>query len=101
MSVADKKLIAVWAPIKMYFANSGYLVLATLAVNVLALALPLTLLQVYDRIIPHKSFDSLTWLVIGCLTAIYVIYKANTSIYSKIILPSFLGLRRIIQIIFN
>ncbi len=45
------------------------LVIATVMINILALALPLTLMQTYDRIIPNKALGSLLWLVVGCLTA--------------------------------
>lgn len=41
------------------------LVLASTFINVLALALPLTLLQVYDRIIPNDAQETLSLLVIG------------------------------------
>lgn len=41
------------------------LVLASTFINVLALALPLTLLQVYDRIIPNDAQETLSLMVIG------------------------------------
>ncbi|MEQ8664523.1 MAG: ABC transporter transmembrane domain-containing protein [Rhodospirillales bacterium] len=41
------------------------LVLASIFINVLGLALPLTLLQVYDRIIPADAAGTLSLLVIG------------------------------------
>ena len=44
--------------------------LASLMTNILALALPIALMQIYDRIIPNSSYTTLTWLVIGVLTAI-------------------------------
>ncbi len=37
-------------------------IVATFAINILGLALPLSLLQIYDRIIPHASFSSLGYL---------------------------------------
>lgn len=39
-------------------------------VNLLSLALPITMLQVYDRIIPHPSHGTLVFLVAGVLTAL-------------------------------
>lgn len=42
------------------------LVASSIAINLLALALPLAILQVYDRIIPQKSTETLVALV-GCL----------------------------------
>ncbi len=46
-------------------ANMPDLVLASLFLNVLTLALPVALLQVYDRIIPNKSEGTLQLLVLG------------------------------------
>ena len=37
----------------------------TVVINILALALPLTILQVYDRVLPNSSFDTLIFLVLG------------------------------------
>lgn len=45
--------------------NMPDLVLASLFLNVLALALPIALLQVYDRIIPNQSEGTLQLLVLG------------------------------------
>ena len=38
---------------------------ATFLINVLGLVLPLTLMQVYDRIIPNTAYSTLTLLVLG------------------------------------
>lgn len=38
---------------------------ATFGINVLSLALPLVVLQVYDRIIPHQAYSTLWLLIIG------------------------------------
>lgn len=46
------------------------LVIATIMINLLALALPLTLMQVYDRIIPNDSRSTLAWLMACVITAI-------------------------------
>ncbi|MBF0614509.1 MAG: ATP-binding cassette domain-containing protein [Magnetococcales bacterium] len=43
---------------------------ASLAINLLSLALPLVLIQVYDRIIPNASLPTLGVLVGGCVVAI-------------------------------
>jgi ATP-binding cassette, subfamily C, bacterial LapB len=48
----------------------GHVVLVTIALNVLALALPLFTMNVYDRVIPNAAMDSLTALSIGALLAI-------------------------------
>lgn len=41
-----------------------------LAMNILSLALPVMMLQVYDRIIPHKSYSTLFLLVAGVMVAL-------------------------------
>ncbi|MBB4211105.1 peptidase domain-containing ABC transporter [Rhodothalassium salexigens] len=43
---------------------------ASIATNLLALALPLVVLQVYDRIIPNAALPTLTVLVVGLLFAL-------------------------------
>ena len=46
------------------------LVIASIFINILALAMPLTLLQVYDRIIPNSADGTLIMLIIGVGTAL-------------------------------
>jgi ATP-binding cassette, subfamily C, bacterial LapB len=45
-------------------------VLASMGLNVLTLALPLVVLQVYDRIIPSQSTDTFTFMVLGLITVV-------------------------------
>lgn len=47
-------------------------VAATLASNLLALALPMVLLQAYDRIIPHQATSTLTALIIGLVVVLFL-----------------------------
>ncbi|MES9857561.1 MAG: ABC transporter transmembrane domain-containing protein [Sedimenticola sp.] len=51
-------------------ADALILIVASIAINLLALALPIALMQVYDRIIPNSSLGTLSWLMIGVSTAI-------------------------------
>lgn len=46
------------------------LILAGILINLLALALPLSLLQMYDRIIPNQSLSTLSILILGVAGAI-------------------------------
>lgn len=46
------------------------LIAASLAINALSLAIPLTLMQVYDRIIPYQSTSTLAWFVAVCAVAV-------------------------------
>lgn len=43
---------------------------ATFVINLLSLVLPLTLMQVYDRIVPNTAFSTLTLLVFGAGAAL-------------------------------
>ncbi|MBF0279994.1 MAG: ATP-binding cassette domain-containing protein [SAR324 cluster bacterium] len=54
-----------------HFAENAFdLMLVSAVINILTLALPLTLMQVYDRIIPNSGISTLTWLLIGCSVAL-------------------------------
>jgi len=50
--------------------RSADLLVATVLINLLSLALPLTLMQVYDRIIANRTVDTLVWLIVGCAIAL-------------------------------
>ena len=52
---------------------------ASFAINLLALALPLSIMQVYDRIIPNHSLATLTYLFLGLTLAIVIDYVLKTS----------------------
>ncbi len=45
---------------------------ASAVINILALALPLTILQIYDRVLPNSAFATLTALIIGLFGVIAV-----------------------------
>lgn len=51
-------------------ADFPWMVVASVAINLLALALPLLMLQVFDRVLPYRSLDTLTLLIIGTGVAI-------------------------------
>ncbi|MEO5364443.1 MAG: ABC transporter transmembrane domain-containing protein, partial [Magnetococcus sp. DMHC-8] len=48
------------------------ILLASVFINILSLALPITLIQVYDRILPNESLSSLGWLVLGVVMALFL-----------------------------
>ncbi|CAA7622684.1 putative hlyB(ABC transporter, ATP-binding protein) [Magnetospirillum sp. SS-4] len=50
--------------------NSTDLIAAAVAVNVAALAVPVMLMQVYDRVIPNQAGSTLIWLAVGAFSAI-------------------------------
>lgn len=50
--------------------SGGRQLLIAFMLNILSLAIPVMMLQVYDRIIPHKSFGTLSLLTLGVLIAL-------------------------------
>lgn len=50
--------------------GGGYVAVASVFLNILALALPLALLQIYDRIIPNSSTGTLLLLLAGVVSAV-------------------------------
>lgn len=54
----------------LFAQNTRELLVASLGINVLSLALPVVLMQVYDRIVPTKALSTLTWLVVGFFVAL-------------------------------
>lgn len=63
-------LLADLAAMPRLWGSSIELAAASLSINLLALALPLVLMQVYDRIVPNASLSTLTWLVLGFFGAL-------------------------------
>lgn len=60
--------------IKQLFFKSEFsfeIILISLFINVLSLALPFALLQIYDRIMPNQSYETATVLLIGVVLAIF------------------------------
>lgn len=64
---ADRDSVARIGPLRhgLRLVLDPTILAATVVINLLSLALPVVLLQVYDRIIPNQGFDTLTLLVIG------------------------------------
>lgn len=54
--------------------KSGHLdiIIATCLINLFALTMPLIMMQVYDRILFNKSLNTLKWLVVGGLLALFI-----------------------------
>lgn len=49
----------------IFSGNLSEVLVSTVVINILALAMPLALLQVYDRIIPNQTFGTMTVLIAG------------------------------------
>jgi ATP-binding cassette subfamily C protein LapB len=45
---------------------------ASFVINLLALSLPLSIMQVYDRVIPNRSLSTLAWLFFGLAVALFI-----------------------------
>jgi ATP-binding cassette subfamily C protein LapB len=72
VSVSDGKFVCEPSvPVAVKFAS--------FAINLLALALPLSIMQVYDRIIPNHSLATLAYLFLGLTLAISIDYVLKTS----------------------
>ncbi len=59
-----------WSVVKRFGASYGHVAIAALIVNLLALAAPLFVMSVYDRVIPNGAIPSLVALAIGLGIAI-------------------------------
>lgn len=58
-----------WGTIFKFFPIYKHVMLATVMVNILALASPLFIMNVYDRVVPNNAFDTLWALAIGIFIA--------------------------------
>jgi ATP-binding cassette subfamily C protein LapB len=52
--------------------------IASFVINLLALSLPLSIMQVYDRIIPNRSLATLAWLFLGLAAALLIDFILKT-----------------------
>lgn len=58
-----------WAVIRHYLPLYKHVLLACLVVNILTLAMPLFVMNVYDRVIPNKAVETLWVLALGAMLA--------------------------------
>ena len=58
-----------WGTIFKFFPIYKHVLLATVMVNFLALASPLFIMNVYDRVVPNNAFDTLWALALGVFIA--------------------------------
>ena len=58
-----------WGTIFKFFPIYKHVMLATIMVNILALASPLFIMNVYDRVVPNNAFDTLWALALGVFIA--------------------------------
>ena len=70
-----------WAVIRHYLPLYGHVLVASLLVNILSLAMPLFIMNVYDRVVPNQAFESLWVLTVGVFLAFgmdFVLRNART-----------------------
>jgi ATP-binding cassette subfamily C protein LapB len=73
-----------WSVVKRFWPNYTHIAIAAFVVNVLALASPLFIMNVYDRVVPNGAIASLIALSIGLLIAIIFDFVIRT-VRSRII----------------
>ena len=61
-----------WSKVGKFWPTSVYMGIAALVINLLGLALPIFVMNVYDRVIPYASFSTLWALVIGVSLALFL-----------------------------
>jgi ATP-binding cassette subfamily C protein LapB len=52
--------------------------IASFVINLLALSLPLSIMQVYDRVIPNRTLATLAWLFLGLAAALVIDFILKT-----------------------
>lgn len=60
-----------WSVVRRFWANYSHVALAALIINLLALASPLFIMSVYDRVIPNGAIPSLVALSVGMGIAVF------------------------------
>jgi ATP-binding cassette subfamily C protein LapB len=60
-----------WSVVRRFWANYSHVALAALIINLLALASPLFIMSVYDRVIPNGAIPSLIALSVGMGIAVF------------------------------
>ena len=67
-----------WAPVRANRANWAQVVIAALLLNLLALALPLFVMNVYDKVIPNLAYVTLWTLAVGVGLALALDFMVRT-----------------------
>jgi ATP-binding cassette, subfamily C, bacterial LapB len=67
-----------WSVVRRYWPNYAQIAVSAFLINMLALASPLFIMNVYDRVVPNGAFASLIALAIGMVFAIVFDFVLRT-----------------------
>lgn len=67
-----------WSIVRRYWPNYAQIAVAAFLINMLALASPLFIMNVYDRVVPNGAYASLVALAIGMVIAIVFDFVLRT-----------------------
>jgi ATP-binding cassette subfamily C protein LapB len=67
-----------WSVVTHFWPNYGHIAIAAFIINILALASPLFIMNVYDRVVPNGAVASLIALSIGLMIAIIFDFVLRT-----------------------
>ncbi len=67
-----------WSTVKVHWRSYGHIALAALLINMLALAMPLFTMSVYDRVVPNGAIPSLIALSVGMGIAVVFDFVLRT-----------------------
>src|SRR4249919_2418039 len=73
-----------WSVVKAFWSNYSHVAIAAFIINMLALAYPLFIMNVYDRVVPNGAIPSLVALSIGLAIAVAFDFLLRT-VRSRII----------------
>lgn len=86
-SVTIKQPHWFWGTVSGFWRYYTHVIFAAVAINMIALASPLFVLNVYDRVLPNKAFSTLWVLAIGLMLAVlfdFLIKTARAHLIDKV-----------------
>ena len=79
-NISENTFEKIWQGLKPVLRTD--IILSSAAINILSLALPMVLLQVYDRLIPNQALNTLSILIIGlCVVLLLDVFLRTARSY--------------------